>query len=314
MSSSSKQEKLIHRKNSGIFDHTNRDEEENNVQSLELKTATASNPKSTTSDNINRQRSRSRSSTIGSIVLREQSSNQLTVVISRKPRKYYLDCVTNTKCTSCSAENPATWLCMNTHVRVDEKKYILHWLSNVILNESAEVRYLEKYHNENESMVIMLCYIWIVLIVYIIFTSVEAKGESMNKDENSWYLPYLSLRLIPVLVMSTVTFPALLVYKKRCRQYWATLVTLVIVVPAIVLMISASTKQAILRQSLAFNLDAMQTGINSACPPNMTHASLSTIVYKDPTSLLMSNLQTLNENLFATTKWFDKYTVDIEEI
>ena len=89
MSSSSKQEKLIHRKNSGIFDHTNRDEEENNVQSLELKTATASNPKSTTSDNISRQRSRSRSSTIGSIVLREQSLNQLTVHIYFISSIYY---------------------------------------------------------------------------------------------------------------------------------------------------------------------------------------------------------------------------------
>ena len=273
MLSSSKQEKLLHRKNSGIFDHINSNEEGNNVQSFKLETAATSNPPSTSSDkltSINRQRSRSRGSTIGSIVLREQSLNQLTVVISRKPRKYYMDCVANSKCTSCTAENPVTWLCMNTHVRVDEKKYILHWLSNVILDENAEGRYLEKYHNENESMAIMLGYIWIVLIVYIIFTSVESKGESMNKDENLWYSSYLSLRLIPVLVMSTITFPALLVYKKRCRQYWATLVSFIILAPSLALMISASTKQTILRQSFAFNLDAMQTSINSACAPNMT--------------------------------------------
>ena len=152
MLSSSKQEKLLHRKNSGIFDHINSNEEGNNVQSFKLETAATSNPPSTISDkltSINRQRSRSRGSTIGSIVLREQSLNQLTVVISRKPRKYYLDCVTNTKCTSCSAENPATWLCMNTHVRVDEKKYILHWLSNVIctiLTDSNNFNTCINYH------------------------------------------------------------------------------------------------------------------------------------------------------------------------
>ena len=124
----------MHRKNSGIFDHNDRDEEENGFQSLELKTGTISNPLTSKSGKspFNKQRMRARTSTIGSIVLREQSLNQLTVVISRKPRKYYVDCVANTKCTSCTAENPVTWLCMNTHVRVDEKKYVLHWLSMAV--------------------------------------------------------------------------------------------------------------------------------------------------------------------------------------
>ena len=72
--------------------------------------------------------------------------------ISRKPRKYYLQCVDRPTCKSCSPENPVTWLCMNTHIRVDGQKYILHWLSNSILDENAEKRYLDKYHNENEGL------------------------------------------------------------------------------------------------------------------------------------------------------------------